>query len=87
MNIFVFMTFLFSQIDNSINQQNPQQNLSMSDQARMRDRIGYFNKNVDNTMVNAPDPTSSHFQASSDRFKRDFAAVEKANRERELKRK
>ena len=32
-------------------------------------------------MVNAPDPTSSHFQPAHDRFNRDFAAVEKAQRE------
>ena len=38
-------------------------------------------------MVNAPDPTSSHFQDGNDRFKRDFAAIEKANREKELRRK
>jgi len=53
----------------------------------LRDRIGYFNKNVDHAMVNAPDPTSSHFQDGNDRFKRDFAAIEKANREKELRRK
>ena len=29
-------------------------------------------------MVNAPDPTSSHFQPEAERFTRDFAAVEKA---------
>jgi len=33
-------------------------------------------------MVNAPDPHSSHFQNEADRFNRDFAAVEKMNREK-----
>jgi hypothetical protein len=38
---------------------------------------------VDNVLVNAPDQKSSHFQDGRDRFRRDFAAVEKANREAE----
>lgn len=56
-----------------------------SDQKRLRDKIGYFNKNVDNVLVNNPDPASSHFQQSNDRFVRDFAAVEKAEREQRNK--
>ena len=32
-------------------------------------------------MVNAPDPISSHFLPENDRFTRDFAAIEKMNRE------
>jgi hypothetical protein len=32
-------------------------------------------------MVNAPDPTSSHFMPENDRFNRDFAANEKMRRE------
>ena len=51
-----------------------------SDQKRLRDKIGYFNKNVDNVLVNNPDPSSSHFQTPNDRFVRDFAAVEKMER-------
>ena len=75
-------------MNNEVNQQRQQeQAINLQEQARLRDRIGYFNKNVDNVLVNAPDPTSSHFQDNSDRFKRDFAAVEKANREMAQKRK
>jgi hypothetical protein len=55
------------------------------DQQRLRDRIGYFNKNVDNVLVNHPDPSSSHFSDSRDRFVRDFAAVEKAQRDQKNK--
>ena len=43
----------------------------------MRDRIGYFNKNVDNVLVNNPDQNSSHFMGEDDRFNKDFAAYEK----------
>lgn len=52
-------------------------NLAMHEQQRLRDRIGYFNKNVDNVMVNAPDHKSSHYMGDGDRFNKDFAAVEK----------
>lgn len=51
------------------------------EQARLRDRIGQYHKYVDNALLNAPDPTSSHFLPEDDRFVRDFAAVEKARRE------
>lgn len=75
-------------MNNEVNQQRQQeQAINLQEQARLRDRIGYFNKNVDNILVNAPDPKSSHFQDGGDRFNRDFAAIEKANRERENKRK
>jgi hypothetical protein len=47
-------------MNNQYNNQDAN-NYSVGDQARLRDRIGYFNKNVDNALVNAPDPTSSHF--------------------------
>ena len=57
------------------------------EQARLRDRIGQYHKYVDNALVNAPDPVSSHFMPENDRFNRDFAAVEKQRREQELKRK
>ena len=57
------------------------------EQARLRDRIGQYHKHVDNAMVNAPDPSSSHFQPEADRFNRDFAAIEKANREIAYRRK
>jgi len=48
------------------------------EQARLRDRIGQYHKYVDNALVNAPDPSSSHFLPENDRFNRDFAAIEKA---------
>ena len=48
--------------------------------ARLRDRIGQYHKYVDNALVNAPDPMSSHFLPENDRFNRDFAAIEKENR-------
>ena len=67
-----------------VNGQDPSQ-MSLGDQARLRDRIGFFNKNVDNTGVNAPDRASSHFCDENDRFNKDFAAIEK--RERDLKNK
>ena len=73
-------------MNNQYNNQDAN-NYSVGDQARLRDRIGYFNKNVDNALVNAPDPTSSHFQGKGDRFVRDFAAVEKERREEQNKRK
>jgi hypothetical protein len=38
-------------------------------------------------MLNAPDPTSSHFLPEDDRFNRDFAAVEKRRREEEYRKK
>ena len=41
------------------------------EQARLRDRIGQYHKYVDNALVNAPDPTSSHFLPENDRFNRD----------------
>ena len=50
--------------------------------ARLRDRICQYHKYVDNALVNAPDPHSSHFLPENDRFNRDFAAIEKENRER-----
>ena len=59
--------------------------MSLGEQARLRDRIGFFNKNVDNALVNAPDPTSSHFIQENDRFNKDFAAVEKARRDQQNK--
>ena len=52
------------------------------EQARLRDRIGQYHKYVDNALVNAPDPSSSHFLPENDRFNRDFAAIEKGNREK-----
>lgn len=61
--------------------------MNLGDQARLRDRIGFFNKNVDNTGVNAPDQASSHFMAENDRFNKDFAAVEKRERDLRNKRK
>jgi hypothetical protein len=57
------------------------------EQARLRDRIGQYHKYVDNALVNAPDPQSSHFLPENDRFNRDFAAIEKENRERAIKKK
>jgi hypothetical protein len=51
------------------------------EQARLRDRIGQYHKYVDNALVNAPDPTSSHFLPENDRFNRDFAANDKVIRE------
>jgi hypothetical protein len=42
---------------------------------------------VDNALVNAPDPTSSHFLPENDRFNRDFAANDKVKREIENRRK
>lgn len=57
------------------------------EQARLRDRIGQYHKYVDNALVNAPDPTSSHFLPENDRFNRDFAAVDKIKREQEHQRK
>jgi len=50
--------------------------------ARLRDRIGQYHKYVVNALVNAPDPHSSHFLPENDRFNRDFAAIEKENREK-----
>ena len=38
------------------------------EQARLRDRIGQYHKYVDNALLNAPDPTSSHFMGENDRF-------------------
>lgn len=57
------------------------------EQARLRDRIGQYHKYVDNVLVNAPDPTSSHFLPENDRFNRDFAANEKQKREQDHMRK
>lgn len=71
-------------LSQQMNQQDGQ-NFSQMDQQRLRDRIGYFNKNVDNVLVNHPDPRSSHFSDSADRFVRDFAAVEKAQRDQRNK--
>jgi len=51
------------------------------EQARLRDRIGQYHKYVDNALLNAPDPTSSHFLPENDRFNRDFASVDKMQRE------
>lgn len=53
------------------------------EQARLRDRIGQYHKYVDNALVNAPDPTSSHFQPEAERFNRDFAANDKIRRQQE----
>ena len=58
----------------------------MIEQARLRDRIGQYHKYVDNALVNAPDPTSSHFASENDRFNRDFAANDKIKREQEYRR-
>ena len=52
------------------------------EQARLRDRIGQYHKYVDNALVNAPDPHSSHFQPEQDRFNRDFAANDKIKRDK-----
>jgi len=57
------------------------------EQARLRDRIGQYHKYVDNALVNAPDPTSSHFLPENDRFNKDFAANDKLRRESEIHRK
>ena len=57
------------------------------EQARLKDRIGQYHKYVDNALVNAPDPTSSHFLPEDDRFNRDFAANDKIRRDIESKRK
>lgn len=57
------------------------------EQARLRDRIGQYHKYVDNALVNAPDPSSSHFLAENDRFNRDFAANDKIKRDRDNARK
>jgi hypothetical protein len=57
------------------------------EQQRLRDRIGQYHKHVDNAMVNAPDPVSSHFLPENDRFNRDFASNEKYNREATHRRK
>lgn len=57
------------------------------EQARLRDRIGQYHKYVDNALVNAPDPTSSHFLPENDRFNRDFASIEKAQREQKHRQK
>jgi hypothetical protein len=57
------------------------------EQARLRDRIGQYHKYVDNALVNAPDPTSSHFLPENDRFNKDFAANDKLRRESEIQRK
>ena len=57
------------------------------EQARLKDRIGQYHKYVDNALVNAPDPTSSHFLPEDDRFNRDFAANDKIRRDIETKRK
>ena len=73
-------------MNNQINTQDVQ-TMSLGEQARLRDRIGFFNKNVDNALVNAPDPTSSHFIQEDDRFNKDFAVVEKMNRDANHKRK
>jgi hypothetical protein len=51
------------------------------EQARLRDRIGSYHKYVDNALVNAPDPKTSHFMPEADRFNKDFAAEEKQRRE------
>tara|TARA_B110000285_G_C15062908_1_gene583398 strand:+ start:499 stop:717 length:219 start_codon:yes stop_codon:yes gene_type:complete len=57
------------------------------EQARLRDRIGQYHKYVDNALVNAPDPSSSHFLPENDRFNKDFAANDKLRRETEIHRK
>ena len=57
------------------------------EQARLRDRIGQYHKYVDNALVNAPDPSSSHFLPENDRFNKDFAANDKIRRESEIQRK
>ena len=57
------------------------------EQARLRDRIGQYHKYVDNALVNAPDPSSSHFLPENDRFNRDFAANDKVKRDQENARK
>jgi hypothetical protein len=57
------------------------------EQARLRDRIGQYHKYVDNALVNAPDPSSSHFLPENDRFNKDFAANDKLRRESEIQRK
>ena len=67
-------------MDQQVNTQDAG-NVPYQDQGRLRDKIGYFNKNVDNVLVNNPDPVSSHFMPDNDRYNRDFAAVEKRNRE------
>ena len=54
------------------------------EQARLRDRIGQYHKYVDNALVNAPDPSSSHFLPENDRFNKDFAANDKVRRESEI---
>jgi hypothetical protein len=69
-----------------VNGQDPAM-MSLGEQARLRDRIGFFNKNVDNTGVNAPDRQSSHFCDEPDRFNKDFAAIEKRERDMKNKRK
>lgn len=69
-----------------MNNQDPT-NLAMHEQQRLRDRIGFFNKNVDNVMVNAPDQKSSHYMGEDERFNKDFAAVEKKRRQEQYARK
>jgi hypothetical protein len=59
----------------------------MVEQARLKDRIGQYHKYVDNALVNAPDPNSSHFLPENDRFNRDFATNDKLKREQDNKRK
>lgn len=39
------------------------------EQLRLRDRIGNFYKYVDNTLINNPDPKSSHFAAGKQAIK------------------
>jgi len=55
------------------------------EQARLRDRIGSYHKYVDNALVNAPDPKTSHFMPENDRFNKDFAAEEKRRRDEMFK--
>jgi hypothetical protein len=58
---------------------------------RLRDRIGNYYKYVDNTLINNPDPRSSHFATGKpsshviflddDRYNKNFAEAEKEKRD------
>jgi len=46
------------EIDNEINNQS---NSNQNNGIRLRDRIGFYNKHVDNIMIHYPQVKSSHF--------------------------
>ncbi len=53
----------------------------------LKNRIGSYNKPVEQSMINNPDPKSSIFIPEAERFNKDFAQCEYDRRLREVERK